>query len=122
MGIFRRDGFGDGCQYLPDLHKRALHVSERLKELFVSYVILGHSERREYFAESDAFINEKVKCTLEYGMRPILCVGETDVNGSATNPYGTKDFARLAPDFPLLPYAAFHEHEVRRVDQHHPWL
>ncbi|KND18968.1 hypothetical protein ADZ37_11405 [Pannonibacter phragmitetus] len=35
-----------------------------------------------------------------------LCVGETDVNGSATQPYGTKDFSRLAPDFSLLPYAA----------------
>ncbi len=34
-----------------------------------------------------------------------LCVGDTDVNGSATNPYGTKDFSRLAPDFSLLPYA-----------------
>ena len=34
-----------------------------------------------------------------------LCVGETDVNGSATDPYGTKDFAGLAPDFSLLPYA-----------------
>lgn len=35
-----------------------------------------------------------------------LCVGETDINGSATQPYGTKDFARLSPDFSLLPYAA----------------
>ncbi|MCU0910417.1 MAG: hypothetical protein MUE98_03455, partial [Rhodobacteraceae bacterium] len=35
-----------------------------------------------------------------------LCVGATDVNGSATQPYGTKDFSRLAPDFSLLPYAA----------------
>ncbi|MGO4408910.1 MULTISPECIES: hypothetical protein [unclassified Brevundimonas] len=34
-----------------------------------------------------------------------LCVGETDVNGSSVQPYGTKDFARLAPDFSLLPYA-----------------
>lgn len=35
-----------------------------------------------------------------------LCVGETDVNGSADNPYGTKDFSRLSPDFSLLPYAS----------------
>ncbi len=34
-----------------------------------------------------------------------LCVGDTDVNGSVKNPYGTKDFSRLAPDFSLLPYA-----------------
>lgn len=50
---------------------------EMLKALFVGYVILGHSERREYFVETDAFVNEKVRTTLEYGMRPILCVGET---------------------------------------------
>lgn len=35
-----------------------------------------------------------------------LCVGETDVNGSVNNPYGTKDFSRLSPDFSLLPYAS----------------
>lgn len=48
-----------------------------LRELFVSYVILGHSERREYFAETDAFINEKVKVALDNTLKPILCVGET---------------------------------------------
>ncbi len=51
---------------------------DMLKALFVSYVILGHSERREYFAESDAFINQKVLSALNYTLRPILCVGETD--------------------------------------------
>ncbi len=48
-----------------------------LKEFGTSYVVLGHSERREYFKETDAFINEKVKAVLENGMMPILCVGET---------------------------------------------
>lgn len=48
-----------------------------LRSLFVTYVILGHSERREYFNESDAFINEKVLFALENSLKPILCVGET---------------------------------------------
>ena len=48
-----------------------------LRTLFVNYVILGHSERRQYFAESDAFINKKVLAALEGNLSPILCVGET---------------------------------------------
>lgn len=48
-----------------------------LRELYCSFVILGHSERREYFGESDAFINEKVIAALESNLKPILCVGET---------------------------------------------
>ena len=40
------------------------------------YVILGHSERREYFKESDAFINKKTKKALAAGLTPIPCVGE----------------------------------------------
>lgn len=47
-----------------------------LKEIGVEYVILGHSERREYFNETNEFINEKVKCVLAHQMTPILCIGE----------------------------------------------
>jgi triosephosphate isomerase len=47
-----------------------------LKELFVRYVILGHSERREYYKENDFWINKKVIKALEKNLRPILCVGE----------------------------------------------
>lgn len=48
-----------------------------LKPLGVSHVILGHSERRKYFYETDEIINQKVKKALELEIKPILCVGET---------------------------------------------
>lgn len=48
-----------------------------LRELFVRYVIIGHSERRQLFGETDDFINKKVKVALASELRPILCVGET---------------------------------------------
>lgn len=48
-----------------------------LRELFVRYVILGHSERRQLFGETDALINKKVHAALASELKPILCVGET---------------------------------------------
>jgi triosephosphate isomerase len=50
--------------------------AEMLRGLFVSHVILGHSERRAYFAETDVFINKKVVAALANQLKPILCVGE----------------------------------------------
>ena len=48
-----------------------------LRELFVRYVVLGHSERRAMFGETDEIVNRKVRAAYEEVLRPILCVGET---------------------------------------------
>jgi triosephosphate isomerase len=48
-----------------------------LSALGVEYVILGHSERRQYFGETDEGVNKKVKAALKAGIKPIVCVGET---------------------------------------------
>ena len=48
-----------------------------LKELGVNYVIIGHSERRQYFGETDDSVNKRTKAALAAGLKPIVCVGET---------------------------------------------
>lgn len=49
----------------------------QLSDIQIDYVILGHSERREYFNETDEAINKKVKAALGHGLVPIICCGET---------------------------------------------
>ncbi len=51
--------------------------ADMLTELGVKYVIIGHSERRQYFAETDATVNKKIHAALNAGLRPIVCVGES---------------------------------------------
>ena len=48
-----------------------------LTDVGVKYVIIGHSERREYFAETDETVNKKVLKAFEHGITPIICCGET---------------------------------------------
>lgn len=63
-----------------DYHDAGAYTGEvsadMLKSLGVEYVIIGHSERREYYNETDETVNLKVKKALEMGLTPIVCVGE----------------------------------------------
>ena len=51
--------------------------ADMLKALGVGYAIVGHSERRQYFGETDETVNKRLKAALEAGLTPIVCVGET---------------------------------------------
>lgn len=48
-----------------------------LQEIGVEYVIIGHSERRQYFGETDETVNKRIKAALKYALKPIVCIGET---------------------------------------------
>jgi len=52
-------------------------IAPKMVAEFCQYVILGHSERRAYFGETDEMVNKKVKAALAVGLTPIMCVGET---------------------------------------------
>lgn len=72
-------GIGLGAQ---NLHWEGLgaytgEISAGMVKEFCNYVILGHSERRAMFGETDITVNKKVKAALEYELIPIMCVGET---------------------------------------------
>ncbi|MHB1533366.1 MAG: triose-phosphate isomerase [Acidimicrobiales bacterium] len=75
-----------------------------LAKLQVQYVIVGHSERRQYFGETDEIINKKLRAVLGASMTPILCVGETleereggATEGKVVGQLGA-DLQRVAPD------------------------
>ncbi|HEX2618533.1 MAG TPA: triose-phosphate isomerase, partial [Phototrophicaceae bacterium] len=58
-------------------------ISATMLQGLVEYVIIGHSECREYLHETDAEINKKVKAALAHGLKPILAVGESDAQNQA---------------------------------------
>jgi triosephosphate isomerase len=51
--------------------------AEMLRHLYCNFVILGHSERREYFGETDETVNQKTLAALQANLKPIVCIGET---------------------------------------------
>jgi len=65
------------CHYEPSGAYTGEVSVAMLKELGVKYVIIGHSERRAYYGETDFTVNKKIKAALDGGLTPILCVGES---------------------------------------------
>lgn len=69
------------AQDVADQLKHGAHTGEicgdMLKDAGCSHVIIGHSERRAMYGDSDAFINRKLRAALHFGLTPILCCGET---------------------------------------------
>ena len=80
MSLTRDTQVGVGAQNM-DYHDAGAFTGEvsplMLTELGVSYVIIGHSERREYYGETDAMVNEKIKSAFHHNLQPIVCVGES---------------------------------------------
>ena len=60
----------------------------QLADVGVSYVIVGHSERRQHFGELDAAVGLRARATLRAGLQPIICVGETDKERDANETFG----------------------------------
>jgi len=54
-----------------------------LRAACCTYVIIGHSERRQYFGESDETVNRRVRCAVENNLKPVLCIGETEAEREA---------------------------------------
>ncbi len=77
--IVRGSNIGLGAQNL-HWEKEGAYTGEisapMIKEAGCRYVIIGHSERRQYFGETNATVNKKIKAALEVGLTPVVCVGE----------------------------------------------
>ena len=77
--LLRNTGIGLGAQNLHWEEKGAFtgEVSPGMVKEFCQYVIIGHSERRTYFGETDESVNKKLQAAMNAGLVPIVCVGET---------------------------------------------
>jgi len=77
--------------------------AQMLAEMSVSHVIVGHSERREYFGETNEIVNKKIKAALKWGVRPIVCCGESLAQREAGETFNhiktqiTEAFTEISP-------------------------
>lgn len=78
-GLIKATSLRLGAQDLHWEEKGAFtgEVSAEMLKDYAEYVIIGHSERRQYFGETDDSVNKKLKAALRHGLAPIVCVGET---------------------------------------------
>ena len=80
LDTFKGTGIGVGAQNMSQ-HESGAYTGEvsgpQLSDIGVDYVIIGHSERREYYGETDASVNKKVLSAIGRSLRPIVCVGES---------------------------------------------
>ena len=74
--------------------------ADMLKDLGVKYVIIGHTERRQYFGETDFTVNKKVLAALEAGLHPIICVGESLEQRETGHHHGADRPAGRSPLWP----------------------
>lgn len=65
--------------------------AKMIKEAGAKYVIIGHSERRQYFNETDIYVQKKINAAIRYDLKPILCVGETEKQRDAKKTFSTLD-------------------------------
>ncbi len=65
--------------------------ADMLKAAGAAYVIIGHSERRQYFHETDETVCRKIRAAMDAGLKPILCIGETEAQRDAGNTFLTLD-------------------------------
>ncbi|WP_308654776.1 triose-phosphate isomerase [uncultured Anaerococcus sp.] len=91
-------GFGGQNMYFEESGAFTGEISSTmLTDIGAKYVILGHSERREYFKECDCLINKKIKSALDHDLVPILCCGET-LEEREANEHETKVKGQIEKD------------------------
>lgn len=86
LNLFNSSNYSIGSQnvFYENRGKYTGEISPiQLKDYFVKYVIVGHSERRRYFNETDDIINKKIKVCIDNDLKVILCIGEENENSSS---------------------------------------